>query len=161
MKSLHLAALFLLSNLVACAHGRTITGTTIPANQTNQDILETVEDYRNKLVQKDIDGLLLLASERYFEDAGTPQAGDDYGFEGLRTILTSRLRRVQSIRFDIEYRGITVTGDQAEVEVLLNGAFELRGETGDLFRRVSDIHRFILEKSKTGGVSKWKFLSGM
>jgi hypothetical protein len=159
MKLLLLVAL--LSNLFACAHGRNIPGTSIPSNPTNQEILETIEEFRNKLVQKDIDGLLLLASERYFEDAGTPQAGDDYGFDGLRNILTSRLRRVQSIRFDIEYRSIMVNGDQAEVEVLLNGAFELRGETGDLFRRVSDIHRYVLEKSKTGGVAKWKFLSGM
>jgi hypothetical protein len=152
---------FLLTLSLACAHGRYLPGTTIPASEENRDILETIESYRMKLVQKDVDGLLLLASNHYFEDGGTVQAGDDYGFEGLRTILTGRLQRVQSIRYDIEYRSVQIKGDRAEVEVFLNGAFDVQGEAGERYRRVSDIHKFVLERAKDGGSSKWRFLSGM
>lgn len=146
--------------LLGCGHGRYIPGTTVLATDTNQEIIDSIENYRMNLVQKDVDALLLLASDRYFEDGGTPQASDDYGFEGLKVILQSRLQRVQSMRYDIEYQSITVKDGMAEVKVFLNGAFELRGEAGERYRRINDIHRFVLERT-SGGTHKWKFLSGM
>jgi hypothetical protein len=121
-----------------------------------------IEDYRTRLVQRNVEGLLLLASEKYFEDGGTPQPNDDYGYAGLSAILSTRLQRVESIRYDIQYKKIKVDSDgHAEVEAFLSGAFELQGEAGDRYRRVSDFHRFVLQRATDGGTAKWKFLSGM
>lgn len=145
-----------------CGHGHYLPGTTILANDTNREVIDTVEQYRMKLSEKNVDGLLLLASEKYFEDGGTPQSNDDYGFSGLATILTGRLQRVESIRYDIQYKRITIGADgRAVVESFLSGAFELQGEVGERYRRVNDFHRFVLERSTNGGSSKWKFVSGM
>jgi len=145
-----------------CGHGRYFAGTTIPATEINQEIVNTIEEYRARLIEKNVDGLLLLASEKYFEDGGTPRSNDDYGYAGLAKILGSRLQRVESIRYDIQYKSINVGKDgRAEVEAFLSGAFELQGETGEHYRRISDFHRFVLERSTNGGSSKWKFLAGM
>ena len=104
-----------------CGHGRYLPGTTILANETNREIIDTVEEYRMKLTEKNVDGLLLLASEKYFEDGGTPQSNDDYGYSGLATILTGRLQRVESIRYDIQYKRITMGADgRAVVEAFLS-----------------------------------------
>jgi hypothetical protein len=147
---------------VSCGHGRYLPGTTILATDTNREIIDTIEEYRMRLMEKDVDGLLLLASDKYFEDGGTPQSNDDYGYSGLAAILTGRLQRVESIRYDIQYKSIKIGADgRAVVEAYLSGAFELQGEVGERYRRVSDFHRFVLERSKTGGSAKWKFVSGM
>lgn len=161
MKRRHISIVVVSLALLGCGHGKFIPGTTVLANETNQEIIDCIENYRMNLVQKNVDGLLLLASEKYFEDGGTPQANDDYGFEGLRLILLNKLQRVQSIRYDMEYQAITVKDDMAEVRVFINGAFELKGEAGDRYRRLSDIHRFVLQRAPNGGSFKWKFLSGM
>lgn len=161
------ARLFLLGlGLVAaglgCGHGGYLPGTTIPATETNREIVETIEEYRMRLMDRNVEGLLLLASEKYFEDGGTPEPNDDYGYSGLAEILGSRLQRVQSIRYEIQYKSIKFGSDgHAEVEAFLNGAFELQGEAGERYRRVSDFHRFVLERATGGGTAKWKFLSGM
>ncbi len=145
-----------------CAHRDFLPGTTIPATETNREIIGTIEDYRMRLMEKNVEGLLLLASQRYFEDGGTPQPNDDYGYAGLSTVLTTRLQRVESIRYDIQYKKIRVGRDgRAEVEAFLSGAFELQGEAGDRYRRVRDFHRFVLERATDGGSAKWRFLSGM
>jgi hypothetical protein len=145
-----------------CGHGRFIEGTKILDNEANREIIDTIEQYRMRLMQKNVDGLILLASDKYFEDGGTPQANDDYGYSGLTNILTSRLQRVMSVRYEIQYKSIRINkSGNAEVEAFLNGAFELQGEVGERFRRISDYHRFVLEPSKNGGSAKWKFLSGM
>jgi len=147
---------------IGCGHGNFLPGTTIPATDANREVISTIEEYRLRLLEKNVEGLLLLASQKYFEDSGTPQPNDDYGYAGLSTILGSRLQRVQSIRYDIQYKKIKIGGDgRAEVEAFLSGAFELQGEAGERYRRVSDFHRFVLERSDDGGSSKWRFLSGM
>jgi hypothetical protein len=146
-----------LSAASGCAHQEFFPGTTVPKTEQNLKILELIEQYRQRLVQRNVDGLLVLASERYFEDSGTPRSDDDYGYEGLRDVLQKKLSRVKTLRYNIEYRTVQVIGNRAEVEVFLDGSFELAAESGDRYRRVNDYHRFVLEHHK----DKWRFLSGM
>jgi hypothetical protein len=140
-----------------CAHEDFFPGTTIPRSERNRQIVETIEQYRRRLIEHNVEGLLVLASDRYFEDSGTPRSDDDYGYDGLRAVLGKQLKRVKSMRYEIEYRNIKVSGKQAEVEVFLDGSFELAADAGDRYRRVNDFHRFVLEENE----DKWKFLSGM
>lgn len=149
---------FAVAGAVGCAHDTTLAGTTVLDTPENRAILETVETYRSRLVERNVDGLLLLASKNYFEDSGSPQADDDYGYEGLRDILHNRLGRLKSMRYQIRYKAVKINGKKARVEVLIDGSFELTAEVGDQYRRVSDFHEFVMED--TGG-GKWKFVSGM
>jgi hypothetical protein len=140
-----------------CAHEDVFPGTTIPRTERNRKIVETIENYRRRLIDHNIEGLLVLASDKYFEDSGTPRSDDDYGYDGLRAVLVKQLKRVKSMRYQIEYRNIKVAGTRAEVEVFLDGSFELAADAGDRYRRVNDYHRFVLEEKE----EKWQFLSGM
>ena len=146
-----------LSERARCAHTDYFPGTTILRNEDNIKIIETVEQYRRRMLEHNVEGLLVLASQTYFEDSGTPRSDDDYGFEGLKQVLTTKLKMVKSLRYEIEYRNISVNGKQAEVEVFLDGSFELAAEAGDRYRRVNDYHRFVLEHEN----DQWKFVRGM
>jgi hypothetical protein len=166
MKLLAVARLLVLGVLpalgaAACAHQEYFAGTTIPRTEENRRIIETVEQYRQRLLARNIEGLLVLASDKYFEDSGTPRSDDDYGYEGLKQVLSNQLKRVKSMRYEIEYRTIKVSGSdaakKAEVEVFLDGSFELQADAGDRYRRVNDYHHFVLEQKG----DEWKFLSGM
>ncbi len=141
----------------ACAHTDYFPGTTILRNEDNVKIVETLEQYRRRLLEHNVDGLLVLASQTYFEDSGTPRSDDDYGYEGLKQVLANKLKLVKSLRYEIEYRNITVKGNRADVEVFLDGSFELAAEAGDRYRRVNDYHRFVLEREN----DQWKFVRGM
>jgi len=152
-----IALLLPLAGVVACAHTEYYPGTTILRNEENQKIIETVEQYRRRMLEHNVDGLLVLASQSYFEDSGTPRSDDDYGYEGLRHVLANKLKMVKSLRYEIEYQNIVVRGKQAEVQVFLDGSFELAAEGGDRYRRVNDYHRFLLEQEG----EQWKFVRGM
>jgi hypothetical protein len=141
----------------ACAHTDFFPGTQIVRNDENIKIIETIEQYRRRMLEHNVEGLLVLASQRYFEDSGTPRSDDDYGYEGLKQVLTEKLKQVKSLRYQIEYRKITVNNDRAEVEVFLDGAFELAADFGDRYRRVNDYHKFFLEHEN----DQWKFVGGM
>jgi hypothetical protein len=144
--------------LASCAHQDFFPGTTIVRSEENRRIIEVIEQYRRRLIERNVAGLLALASPRYFEDSGTPRSDDDYGYEGLKQVLTTKLQRIKSLRYDIEYRSIRRTGSAAEVEVFIDGSFELASaESGDRYRRVNDYHRFVLDQEN----DKWKLISGM
>jgi hypothetical protein len=152
-------ALVLVAAAAGCAHVEYIPGTTVMKSEQNEKILEVIEQYRQRLLARKVEELLVLASDKYFEDSGTPRSDDDYGYSGLREVLSKKLQRVKSLRYDIEYRSINVKDTHAEVEVFIDGSFELAAESGDRYRRVNDYHKFVLEKDKT--TEHWKFLSGM
>ena len=143
---------------LGCAHQAFLPGTTIVKSEDNEKIVDTIEQYRKRLTERNIEGLLVLASEKYREDSGTPRSDDDYGYQGLQEVLKTRLVRLKSLWYEIELRDIRVRDKEADVDVFLNGSFELASESsGERYRRVNDYHRFVLERSGDG----WKFLSGM
>jgi hypothetical protein len=142
-----------------CAHRDVIPGTNVADTEVNREIIKTVEDYRQSIESRDVERLLMLASEKYSEDSGTPRTDDDYKYDGLKHVLTNRLSRVRSIRYTIQYRNVRMISDrEAEVEVHLNGSFELMSESGERYRNIDDFHHFFLERSAR---DRWKFLSGM
>ena len=153
--------IFLVLALAGCATINVIPGTKVPDTKSNRELLEVVERYRHAMEDRDATTLLSLAHPNYYEDSGTPKGDDDYGYDGLKTVLTNQLKRVKSMRYEIEYRTIKVTGSdqskKAEVEVFLDGSFELAADAGDRYRRVNDYHHFVLEQKG----DEWKFLSGM
>jgi hypothetical protein len=152
-----LAGLAGAATITGCAHQKMVPGTQVQDTEDNRAVLAVIEQYRQRLTEKNVEGLLLLASDRYFEDSGTPSAVDDYGYDGLKFVLANRLTRLRSIRYDIQYRGAKVEGNRAEVEAFLSGAFELIGESRESYRRIGDHHRFVLERVG----DKWRFISGM
>ena len=146
--------------VVGCAHTAFFPGTTIVRTDENQKIIDTIDLYRQRLTSQNIDGLIVLASEHYREDSGTPRSDDDYGYNGLKEVLRKRLSRLKSIWYEIEMRDIQIHEKEASVDVFLNGSFELAStapEVGDRYHRVTDYHRFVLEKDG----DRWKFVSGM
>jgi hypothetical protein len=148
------------SGFAACAHPAFYPGTTILRTDENQKIIDTIDLYRQRLVDRNVDGLLVLASPRYREDSGTPRSDDDYGYAGLKEVLKTRLGRLKSIWYEIELRDIDLKDGHVDVDVFLNGSFELASnapEIGDRYHRVSDYHRFVLERDG----DRWLFVSGM
>lgn len=171
MQSIRTAALVSVA-LVAAASGcarrsTTIPGTKIANDDINRRILERVEEYRTAVEKGDAQALFLMASDKYFEDSGTPVGADDYGYDGLKDVLVGRFKMATDIRYAMKYVNIRRTcGDAAEVptgcvahvEALVDASFTIvdaRGQDRRTDKR--DQNELVLEW--TG--DSWKFLSGL
>ena len=58
----------------ACGSGNVLPGTSVVDTPVNREIVETVEKYRERLVARNVEGLIVLAAQDYHEDGGTPSA---------------------------------------------------------------------------------------
>ncbi len=162
---LPLAAVALATGCAARASN--IPGTKIANDKVNRDVIETVESYRIAVEKADAESLFLMASDRYFEDSGTPQGSDDYGYDGLKDVLVGRFMMARDIRYAMRYVSVKRTcaegeptpGCRAHVEVMVDASFTIvdaRGKDRRTDKR--DQNELVLEYASDG---KWKFLSGM
>ena len=134
----------------------------------NRSIIRTMERYRLAVEKRDSAALWNMASRRYWEDVGTPTGSDDYGYDELGKILSSRFRQSRNIRYSMRYVDIRNkcrgSGDKREclayVDVLIDASYTIEDERGEPRRReMRDHNQFVLEWD--GGKSEWKFVSGM
>lgn len=149
--------------LGGCATAPSIPGTLVPDTRPNRQIIEVCEKYRHALEDRDADILLSMASPQYFEDSGTPKAEDDYGYEGLRQVITTRLGALKSVRYNIDYRGMkqsserVMKGTRVAVDIRYDASYQIATELGDRWERKQNEKRMELEFDG----QKWLFVAGM
>jgi hypothetical protein len=135
-----------------------IPGTRVDSSAENQALIDRVEDYRMAVERKDATALVMMASKRYWEDAGTQGGADDYGYQGLQEILTGRFQQVDAIRYSMKYLNVARRGDRAYVDVLIDASFTVKDARGQEMRAdMRDQNQFILEWDG----KQWLFVSGM
>jgi hypothetical protein len=165
MKRLLLVLLAILA-IAACAKkGRYVTGTRIPYSNANDSVLKACEEYRLAVERRDADALMLMAHPQYWEDSGTPSGSDDYGYEGLRNVLLTRLLKASDIRYSVRYvavhqqcSGELVTGCRAAVDIMIDASFTVTNAYGKPARPDKrDQNQLVLEWDGR----RWLFLSGM
>ena len=143
-----------------------VAGTTVPYSNSNKSVLAACEEYRLAVERGDADGLMLMAHKQYWEDSGTPTGSDDYGYDGLRNVLLTRLQRASDIRYSMRYMEVRQTcpsgglhpGCRAAVDVLIDASYTITDVLGKPKRPDKrDQNELILEWDG----HRWLFISGM
>lgn len=143
-----------------------IPGTKLTDDQLNRSLIQVVEAYRMAVEARDAEALVLMAHPRYWEDRGTVEPEDDYGYDGLRTALGSRFQLASDVRYSLRYdkiRRVCPTeeiekGCRAHVEVQIDASFTVNDARGEAMRRDKrDQNELVLEYDG----QKWLFVSGM
>jgi hypothetical protein len=143
-----------------------VAGTKVPLTTPNKSALERCEEYRLAVERGDADALMLMAHPQYWEDSGTPSGSDDYGYEGLRNVLLTRLLKASDIRYSLRYVGVhqqcpaadLKAGCRAAVDILIDASFTVTNAYGKPSRPDKrDQNQLVLEWDGR----RWLFLSGM
>lgn len=156
----------LLAGASACSKQKAyIGGTKVPYTANNKSVLDAVEEYRLAVERADVDTLMLMAHKQYWEDSGTPSGSDDYGYEGLRTVLSTRLAQATEIRYSMRYmsvshecKGEIVAGCKATVDVLIDASYTITNVQGKPSRPDKrDQNQLFLEFDG----KRWLIIAGM
>jgi hypothetical protein len=177
-----LSVVLLVGSLVGCTtHAAYVPGTRIPYSDPNKSALDAVEEYRLAVERGDADALMLMAHPQYWEDSGTPSGSDDYGYDGLRNVLLTRLQKASEVRYSMRYLRVTQQcpglkpGCHARVDVMIDASYTITDAFGKAKRPDKrDQNEFDLEwtcgaatmpgkpaSDDNGGSCRWLFRSGM
>jgi hypothetical protein len=155
---------FLLTGLLAisAASGCTrdvIPNTDVEDNSRNREVLEFCERYRAAVEERNVTALMRLASQRYYDDNGTPSGLDDVDYEVLGEKLNTWREGVLDVRYEIRYRRVTFTHERILVDYTYTGSFRVHTAEGERWaRRLAD-NRLILERE--GEEEVFHIISGM
>lgn len=155
----------LLATTACAAKVAYVPGTKIPKTSNNESVLAACEEYRLAVERGDTAALLLMAHKQYWEDSGTPSGSDDYGYDGLKNVLETRLSKATDIRYTLRYininqqcKGDLQPGCKAAVDVLIDASFTIASVSGKPSRPDKrDQNQLLLEWDG----KRWMFLSGM
>lgn len=155
----------ILTSAACGAKASYVAGTKVPYSASNKSVLDACEEYRLAVERGDADALMLMAHPQYWEDSGTPSGSDDYGYEGLRNVLLTRLLKATDIRYSLRYmnvsqqcKGDLKPGCRAAVDVLIDASYTITNVHGKQVRPDKrDQNQLVLEWDGR----RWLFLSGM
>lgn len=145
--------------LAACAgESAVIYGTRVPDTEENRKLIDVCEQYRIAVEKKDTTSIMALASRSYWEDGGTPTGADDYGYDGLRSVLDTRFARADGIRYTMKYMDIRRVGrNRAVIDVMIDATYSIATASGPRRLDMRDQNEMTLEFQN----GRWQFLSGM
>ena len=143
----------------SCAHTRYIEGTSIRSTPQKLEIFNQIVKIRTFLENRDAKGLLGLVSTRYFEDNGTLDPHDDYGYVELEErLMQDGIAAVKELYLTFELHDLVIEdNNHAYADVRYTSRTRLELPSGRLWDTHSDFDRlkFIREE----GV--WKIVSGL
>jgi hypothetical protein len=143
--------------LSACGT-KNIPNTYVEDTDDNQEVVQFVERYRKAVETRDVTTLRSMASERYFDDMGTPNGDDDVDYDALMVGLSRIAREIRDARYQISYRGVTYTArERVLVDLLYTGWFKVETPEGPQWRRRLEPHRIVLARED----GAYRIISGM
>jgi hypothetical protein len=152
-----LTTLLLLLGAGACAHSY-IEGTQVIDTDENREILSIIRKARDALQARDPNTLLSMVSTRYFEDNGTPDPRDDYGYVELKEkLVKDSLETAKEVVVDIQIFEINVDGDNAYADIRYSSRTRLEMPSG----RVWDTHRDFDRLQFVREDGTWRIVSGL
>jgi hypothetical protein len=158
MRRAHLAALIVVAAAAVGCSPKMIPNSEIRDTEENRQILSVIAAYKNALEGRNVERIMSLVSESFFETSGTPDGEDDYDYEGLQNRLKEWAERTRSIRAELKVRSIEVEGDQARARYFYDINYQIPGPEGvPQWKRESDTKEMHLQREG----SVWRITSGI
>ena len=150
-----ISSIFLLGG--GCAHQK-IAGTQIPDTAEHRAVLAVLEKLRTALEERNAETILSLVSPHYFEDLGTSDPTDDYGYRQLKeSILPQSLKVTDEVFITFQIHEVAVEGGKAHADLRYKSRAHLSLPSGGLWDAHNEFNRVQLALEE----GRWQIVSGL
>lgn len=156
--ALTLFFLLVVGHAVGCS-SHYIPNTDVEDTSENRSVINFCEKYRRAVEERDVEGLVAMASTRYFETGGNAKPTDDIDYNGLRKYLTTKFKETKAIRYEIRYHRISEKEEShvVFVDFTYTASFQIPTGKGDVWNRAVRDDRLQLVREG----ESFKILAGM
>jgi ketosteroid isomerase-like protein len=147
-----------LAALLAAACARNIPNTEIRDTTDNRAIISAVDAYRKAFDTRNVDGVMMLVSPRYYDDGGTIDASDDVDYKALPVVLQDTFQRIKDVRLEFGITNIEIVGDKAMVDLFYDAKYRVTTPRNEIAKRDTDVQRLVFQKDEQGA---WKIITGL
>ena len=143
---------------LGCAHSK-IPGTEVRDTQENREIVDLLETMRKAVEIRNLDGVRALISPDYFEDLGTADPRDDYGYVELTSeILPESFKRTLEMYVTFRVFDVVVEGDKAHADIQYSSRARLSLPDGETWDSHQEFNRVELRRTPK---DTWLIVAGL
>lgn len=152
---MRLLALLLGFVLASACTPSMIPGTNVEDTEDNRRVLEFLNKYRKAVIEKNVEGVVGLCAQDYFEDNGTAEQTDDYGLDQLRDKLGRAMGQTKEVQLEIIVQAIERDDDDKAAPVRVVYRYNHRAlmtfPAGEKWITVSNVNRLVLRTDDAAG----------
>ncbi len=142
--------------LAGCGH-RYIKGTRVEDTRENKQVYDVIEDVRVGMEERNSEKVLSHVSPQYFEDMGTPEPQDDYGYEQLKTLVAESFGATKEMHVILDIHAITVEDGKAWADVRYASRARIELPSGGQWDAHREFNRIELVREN----DRWMIVSGL
>jgi hypothetical protein len=133
---------------ISCSSQKMIVGTTIEDTETNRVLYDIMQNYNKNIEEKNIDNLMKLVSTRYYDNSGTVDTSDDFGYSQLKDVLKKRFLQIKDIFQTIKIKSIVEnkTDNKYYVTYEYTAKFLMSIDENKEWHEKSDINQIVFQK---------------
>lgn len=123
-----------------------------------REVLDTLYQYREALVNKNFGSLNRLISAEYYDNAGTTHTtGDDYSHDELSEVFELMANHANEIRYSVIVKDVEVGDEEAHIDFEYEYAFQYRIADQETWDAGKDVNRLELIRED----EQWRIISGL
>jgi hypothetical protein len=146
-------------SLAGCAP-KLIPGTDIVDSDESREVIDLMASYTSALEARDIDRILGLVSDSFFETSGTAEGEDDFDKAGLEEKLKTWSTATKGVRSRVQVKKISFEGEQARVAYFFDVSYQVPADGPDgklVWKNESDAKEMTLRRES----GAWRIVSGI
>lgn len=128
----------------------------VPDTPDHRQLIAVMEKFQQAYEQKDVEGIVQLASRDFFDTCGTADTADDYDLEGLRRHFTEHFQKLEKPALTITLKEVKIENDQATIDYHFLARYQMKLPSGDRWQVTDDLQRMKLVREN----GTWKVVSG-
>ena len=149
---------FALICVSAASCAKTIAGTDIRDTEENRAILEVLGELRASMQERNAEKILARISTEYFENMGTIDQSDDFGYQKFATeILPKTLEATEEFYVDFEIHDVVVNGKKAHADIRFASRAKINMPAGASWDSQREFNRIELQKEE----GRWLVIAGL
>jgi hypothetical protein len=120
-------------------------------------LLKVLDSYRQAFENKDVKSLLSLTSQKFYENSGTSDTGDDYDHQGLNKHFEEHFKKIKNCSLNLQIKDISVEENKATIDYRYVSRYLMDLPSGEKWQIANDLNRMELVKED----DSWKIMSGI
>ncbi len=160
---INFAVLLVLLTLSVGCKPDLIPNTDLRDNKVNRTIVDFMVTYRKALESQSVSDLMGLVAEDYFEDNGTAEQDDDYGYKDLQQRLTQSFEPVDEVFLNFFIQHVEFDETRTKIRVIYRflERAKVKLPSGEEWFTESDVNEMWLRTDDDDELTNLQIISGL
>lgn len=138
-----------------------LPNTSVPDTKFNRAVVDFLGEYRKAFEERNVAGIVALASPEYFDNGGSPDPKKSINYEQLQQKLTQSFEKIESASLQLHVQHIAERDQFVDVVYYFVERAYVKYPAGSQWMVANDVNRMVLLKKGKSYKDGFEVMSGL